>query len=580
MTRSLDTEEPERYNGAVQDCFCPPQDCVYADDEYKQIRITPSLFALLPKCPGATPRTDAHVEETDSEEDATVTEDQDEISDNYIEDDQKHFDRWTLLNYRGNALKHLYFTLSYHWTMIFTSPISVMMAVVSYLTLIISLVSLYVIFKVPQAGKIKDLDDQEFLANDDAKNLVMDTIPLMAKNRKQCRSQKRTFRVFDMLIAQTLLTLSTLLYQRDGALLQEARSYFRDNNKAKGASTLRKAMEKITSQAKIWGLSFYDATGLSSVEGPLCGIYTSRSHPVIVVAFKGTSPDNFEEIFVDAALQRVDARPYLFGATHLGFYEYLFSNSGMYTNSFGSTYSTIIQEIDRRADGLRKKLGTKEKVKLWITGHSLGAALSTLLFARLLKHGKDDLEHCELQDCYTFGSPAVGDNDFASMFASLHQSYDNNKPTMWRVINNKDVVCKIPLAKNDRTVGYYIGKTDYFNYFHVGHAIHLDSASNTLIHEAPSCYESAIKIAVKMCSCRRAEGKGYDQGEEAPGRIIEWLRSMRLFSFREHFPSRYRRSLLAVSEHYAEKMGSNKQIDPIEQADSQLSNLSNRRQSD
>jgi hypothetical protein len=63
---------------------------------------------------------------------------------------------------------------------------------------------------------------------------------------------------------------------------------------------------------------------------------------------------------------------------------------------------------------------------LWVTGHSLGAALATLCASR---YGK-------VQGVYTFGSPRVGNDDFK-------EKLDAN---IYRVVNNDDIVARVPPA--------------------------------------------------------------------------------------------------------------------------------------
>ena len=61
---------------------------------------------------------------------------------------------------------------------------------------------------------------------------------------------------------------------------------------------------------------------------------------------------------------------------------------------------------------------------IWFTGHSLGAALATLAANRYGKaHG-----------LYTFGSPRVGDVDFANNF----------QISAYRFVNNNDIVTRVP----------------------------------------------------------------------------------------------------------------------------------------
>ena len=60
--------------------------------------------------------------------------------------------------------------------------------------------------------------------------------------------------------------------------------------------------------------------------------------------------------------------------------------------------------------------------KLWITGHSLGAALATLCASR----------YGNVQGVYTFGSPRVGNNGFKEKL----------QVKIYRVVNNDDIVAR------------------------------------------------------------------------------------------------------------------------------------------
>jgi hypothetical protein len=71
--------------------------------------------------------------------------------------------------------------------------------------------------------------------------------------------------------------------------------------------------------------------------------------------------------------------------------------------------------------------------KIWMTGHSLGAALATLCADR----------YGNVQGVYTFGSPRVGNDDF-------RDQYDIN---LYRIVNNDDIVARVPPAGAYRHVG-------------------------------------------------------------------------------------------------------------------------------
>ena len=75
----------------------------------------------------------------------------------------------------------------------------------------------------------------------------------------------------------------------------------------------------------------------------------------------------------------------------------------------------------------------RKGIKIWFAGHSLGAALATLAADR----------YSNTAGVYTIGSPRIGDSDFRDRFHV--QAY--------RVVNNSDIVTKVPPAGFYRHVG-------------------------------------------------------------------------------------------------------------------------------
>jgi len=69
---------------------------------------------------------------------------------------------------------------------------------------------------------------------------------------------------------------------------------------------------------------------------------------------------------------------------------------------------------------------------VWVTGHSLGAALATLAVARLANEG------VAVAGLYTFGSPTVGDPEFAESFDKA------TKGRVFRYVNDLDIVTRCP----------------------------------------------------------------------------------------------------------------------------------------
>lgn len=156
---------------------------------------------------------------------------------------------------------------------------------------------------------------------------------------------------------------------------------------------------------------------------------------------------------VDATFQRTDARSFLFGCVHEGFYESLFSTSGLGDQDVRDPYGAILATVQTKAMHIQEQLGTTEPVQLWVTGHSLGAALSSLLFSRWLKCPEDLSHRLVLRDAYILGTPAVGDSDFASHFSSYTNQPVTRSSTMFRIINESDIICRLPPGYNSKTCG-------------------------------------------------------------------------------------------------------------------------------
>ena len=126
-----------------------------------------------------------------------------------------------------------------------------------------------------------------------------------------------------------------------------------------------------------------------------------------VLAFRGTEVTKTKDIITDLKASMIST---LEGRVHKGF-----------VNAYQSVELQIIQ-------GLTKVAG----IPLYITGHSLGAALATLATQRL---EQNNIYRMQIAACYTFGSPRVGNTEFEKDF----------KSPVYRVINTTDIVTVIPL---------------------------------------------------------------------------------------------------------------------------------------
>jgi len=148
-----------------------------------------------------------------------------------------------------------------------------------------------------------------------------------------------------------------------------------------------------------------------------------------ILAFRGTESrkregrddirDIVEDIKADANIRLVDSGKR--GRVHKGF-------------------NDALDEVWNELYMYLKDLQSEER-KIWITGHSLGAALATLAAFRFKN----------VKGLYTFGSPRVGDTEFC----------DDFHITTFRFENNNDIVCKVPPPMPD--LYSHVGKLKYID---------------------------------------------------------------------------------------------------------------------
>jgi triacylglycerol lipase len=155
--------------------------------------------------------------------------------------------------------------------------------------------------------------------------------------------------------------------------------------------------------------------------------FVAANDESILVTFRGTEPDAIEDWMADLDFDLVSG-PFQ-GRVHAGFYDAL---------------SDVWYLLDREVS----RLQAQRRRQLWVTGHSLGAALATLAAALWY-----EADH-PLSGLYAFGQPRTGDREFARNFDFAL------KPIAFRVVNNHDIVTRTP----PRSLGYrHQGTFVYFN---------------------------------------------------------------------------------------------------------------------
>jgi triacylglycerol lipase len=116
----------------------------------------------------------------------------------------------------------------------------------------------------------------------------------------------------------------------------------------------------------------------------------------------------------------------------------LVKNWGNTTKGFSGLYNQMIPAI---VAALQKLQGAGNNLaSLFVTGHSLGAALAHLTAAGIKTH----LNLNPIS--YTFSGPRTGDQALAGAFVTAELQ-------TWRIVNTEDIVPVVPISSNQIGVG-------------------------------------------------------------------------------------------------------------------------------
>ena len=185
------------------------------------------------------------------------------------------------------------------------------------------------------------------------------------------------------------------------------------------ASIAYSNIKDATKQAKKLGFTtteFYEKDGAQA--------YRFMNTTDLVIACRGTQPSEFNDIKADLKAMPVMAETV--SRVHRGF-----------KAEVDELWPAITEDINRKANFGKT---------LWFCGHSLGAAMATIMASRCT-HDEELNSPVEL---YTFGSPRVGWKKYCNSLNVVHHR--------WK--NNNDIVTTVPLA----IMGYvHHGTQHYLN---------------------------------------------------------------------------------------------------------------------
>lgn len=162
-------------------------------------------------------------------------------------------------------------------------------------------------------------------------------------------------------------------------------------------------IKEVKKQVKELGFTtveFYNKEGAQA--------YRFQNKEDLVIACRGTEPTQFNDIAADLKTMPVKSESVSY--VHRGF-----------KAEVDELWPMVLEDITR-------KVNTDNK--LWFAGHSLGAAMATLMASRCFYETSIQ----DPQELYTYGSPRVGFPKYVQTLATKH----------YRWKNNNDIVTTVP----------------------------------------------------------------------------------------------------------------------------------------
>lgn len=411
----------------------------------------------------------------------------------------------------------------------------------------------------------------EFGANPQNKLIRDAAFTVMANpTAPEARPSTDKERSFDLEVSKLLMILSALVYERDiGAYHEAARVVQRSKEMNKPFLTnddtfteagkeaeqkLKQADRKIYQVAEEWGLKYNSVSELATNTSPVCGAFWHPDYNFLILAFKGTNPVEFKEWAIDLTFAYVDGRAWLpgFSKVHEGFYNQIFPQTlNHVTEAF--PYTEIRNAVREIAEEIRST-SYRDHINLYVTGHSLGAALASVFYARAISRPKDfglndaGEQQVYIRDAYCFGTPVVGDPDCISAFnQACHDRDLDNPQALWRITNRRDAVATLLPDFGDNDNLKHISPISQLHFAHIGQEIQMRSNTHR-VYTGPGT-QLPNQTRVNIVTHLERGGAGPKVTLPPYFQILE--RVPIISRFVAHVPSSYWERLTKVQAEYA-----------------------------
>lgn len=397
-------------------------------------------------------------------------------------------------------------------------------------------------------------------------------LPLKVRSHPDMATYAASYRrhlEFNVDVAKTILLMSSIVYERNTTFVQKAADY-----PDSARLYLLKSEEFMYRLGVEWGCQFISVADFQNVSGPFAGAFynlDNEGNPFMVVVFKGTSPEALTEWITDATFDQemcIDALG--MGFAHSGFYSSLFpsANSGAKMWPYMRIIETVKMVAQRAYDNQINDTGPKRKLNLFVGGHSLGAGMASLFYARLLESPGDLGENIVLRDAYCFGTPRACGAKLASRVEYNLRKPENLGRTLWRVANRSssrwigDVVTRVPPGLADRRENRAnLKEGSLLSYAAIG--VPIDLTPNRIapfytVGDVPSGYQVKVVKALREPEHELEDAKREESGFFPPHPIafMDKIMSTAIPMLHDHFPGSYFAALRKVGAQVFDKSDS------------------------
>lgn len=217
--------------------------------------------------------------------------------------------------------------------------------------------------------------------------------------------------------------------------------------KSKGWDKGGKEEDVIRSFCKRIQVGYEPVSELNTSTSAFCSFFWEPKGNWIVVTFKGTGIIEYADWVADLTTTLVPCGDFLPGFSQVvqGFKERIWPDVAEAKEDIVGgviPWDTIRFSLIALANHMVRDLGDGAKINVWFTGHSLGCALATLAYTRVLNSLDFANTPIVIRDAYIFAAPVCGNRDTSEKFNEVIKQGEYLK-TIWRVTNGSDAIATL-----------------------------------------------------------------------------------------------------------------------------------------